>query len=134
MHCACVQIRNGYQLESDVQEGCELTLRDLQLDHLDLYLIHWPARVRKGAVTGKMTKDDQMGYDQELMAQTWRVRDGRKREEMKERGREKVTEKEIECVCVCVCERERERDGDGYIVREPKRFLVYTLTGDGSSG
>ena len=102
MHCACVQIRNGYQLESDVQEGCELTLRDLQLDHLDLYLIHWPARVRKGAVTGKMTKDDQMGYDQELMAQTWRVRDGRKREEMKERGREKVTEKEIECVCVCV--------------------------------
>ena len=103
MHCACVQIRNGYQLESDVQEGCELTLRDLQLDHLDLYLIHWPARVRKGAVTGKMTKDDQMGYDEELMAQTWRVRDGRKREEMKERGREKVTEKEIECVCVCVC-------------------------------
>ena len=102
MHCACVQIRNGYQLESDVQEGCELTLRDLQLDHLDLYLIHWPARVRKGAVTGKMTKDDQMGYDEELMAQTWRVRDGRKREEMKERGREKVTEKEIECVCVCV--------------------------------
>lgn len=102
MHCACVQIRNGYQLESDVQEGCELTLRDLQLDHLDLYLIHWPARVRKGAVTGKMTKDDQMGYDEELMAQTWRVRYGRKRKEMKERGREKVTEKEIECVCVCV--------------------------------
>ena len=67
--------RNGYQLESDVQEGCELTLRDLQLDHLDLYLIHWPARVRKGAITGKMTKDDQMGYDEELMAQTWRVRE-----------------------------------------------------------
>lgn len=62
-------------MKSDVQEGCELTLRDLQLDHLDLYLIHWPARVRKGAVTGKMTKDDQMGYDEELMAQTWRVRE-----------------------------------------------------------
>lgn len=71
----CVLCRNGYQLESDVQEGCELTLRDLQLDHLDLYLIHWPVRVRKGAITGKMTKDDQMGYDEELMAQTWRVRE-----------------------------------------------------------
>ena len=67
-------IRNGYQLESDVQEGCELTLRDLQLDQLDLYLIHWPTRVRKGAITGTMTKEDQMGYDAELMAQTWRVR------------------------------------------------------------
>ena len=67
-------------MESDVQEGCELTLRDLQLDHLDLYLIHWPARVRKGAITGKMTKDDQMGYDEELMAQTWRVRERRERE------------------------------------------------------
>ena len=62
-------------MESDVQEGCELSLRDLQLDHLDLYLIHWPVRVRKGAYTGKMTKDDQMGYDEELMAQTWRVRE-----------------------------------------------------------
>ena len=73
-------------MESDVQEGCELTLRDLQLDHLDLYLIHWPARVRKGAVTGKMTKDDQMGYDEELMAQTWRVRE-REREKGREGGR-----------------------------------------------
>jgi diketogulonate reductase-like aldo/keto reductase len=73
-------------LESDVQEGCELTLRDLQLDHLDLYLIHWPARVRKGAVTGKMTKDDQMGYDEEVMAQTWRVRGGREREKGRGKG------------------------------------------------
>ena len=68
-------IRNGYQLESDVQEGCELSMRDLQLDYLDLFLIHWPARVRKGAITGKMTKEDQMGYDEEIMAGTWRVRE-----------------------------------------------------------
>lgn len=67
-------------MEADVQEGCELSLRDLQLDHLDLYLIHWPARVRKGAVTGKMTKDDQLGYSEDLMAKTWRVR-GRGRKE-----------------------------------------------------
>ena len=87
-----IDFRNGYQLESDVQEGYELTLRDLQLDHLDLYLIHWPARVRKGAITGKMTKDDQMGYDEELMAKTWKVRE---RERERERERDVGSEGEV---------------------------------------
>ncbi|KAJ4704595.1 Aldo-keto reductase family 4 member like [Melia azedarach] len=33
-----------------VQEALNRTLRNLQIDYLDLYLIHWPVRIQKGSV------------------------------------------------------------------------------------
>ena len=53
--------------------ACQLTLKNLQLDYLDLYLIHWPVALKKGAVVTKLTDDDQLGYDPDRLAKTWTV-------------------------------------------------------------
>ncbi len=37
---------NSAHLREDVAPSCERTLRDLQLDYLDLYLMHWPVALR----------------------------------------------------------------------------------------
>ncbi|CAN1770087.1 NADPH-dependent aldo-keto reductase, chloroplastic [Linum perenne] len=44
---------NANHSPEDVQVNLEGTLRDLQTDYVDLYLIHWPVRFRKGSVGSK---------------------------------------------------------------------------------
>jgi len=60
---------NAHRL-SQVRPALEKTLRDLHLDYLDLYLVHWPV-VLKGDVTYPKKADDFLSLDEVPVAETW---------------------------------------------------------------
>ena len=55
-----------------VQPGIEQTLADLQLEYLDLYLMHWPVVIKQGEGF-PMTKEKLVSLDEQPIATTWQA-------------------------------------------------------------
>lgn len=56
----------------DVEDAVRGTLEDLQLEYLDLYLIHWPVALKKGVLFPRGT-DDFRSLEEVPLASTWQA-------------------------------------------------------------
>ena len=71
---------NTFHDPNEVEENIQQTLKALQLDYLDLYLMHWPVAVKKG-VSFPQSGDDFISLDELPLIDTWKAM-----EKLKEKG------------------------------------------------
>lgn len=61
---------NNHHLKADVQPAFKQTLHDLQLDYLDLYLMHWPV-AQKPDVVSPEKAEDFLTLEEAPLEETW---------------------------------------------------------------
>ncbi len=70
---------NNAHKKDDVRAGLEKTLEDLQLDYLDLYLMHWPVALKPDKMFPK-SPDDFLSLEEAPLEQTWAMMENLKEE------------------------------------------------------
>jgi alcohol dehydrogenase (NADP+) len=63
---------NSFHAPEDVESGIRKSLTDLQLDYVDLYLIHWPIAYKKG-VNMPARPEDMIPLEELPLATTWQA-------------------------------------------------------------
>lgn len=71
---------NTYHHPDDVETNIQQTLKDLRLDYLNLYLMHWPVALKKG-VGFPQSADDFISLKDLPLISTWKAM-----EQLKEKG------------------------------------------------
>ena len=61
---------NTYHYKSEVIPSLKQSLRDLQTDYLDLYMIHWPVALKKEVIFPKKS-DDLASLEEIPLSETW---------------------------------------------------------------